>query len=54
MSRDHGLPAVANEAVGGRAAERGAIDIRQHGGDGRGLAVAGDADGMLSKQIPVF
>jgi hypothetical protein len=46
--------AVANEAVGGRAAERhrdrGAIDIRQHGGDSRGLAVAGDEDGYVVEE----
>ena len=48
------FPAVANEAVGGRAAERhrdrGAIDIRQHGGDSRGLAVAGDEDGYVVEE----
>jgi hypothetical protein len=37
-------------ARGRRHRDRGAIDIRQHGVDSRGLAVAGDEDGMLSKR----
>jgi hypothetical protein len=51
---DDGLPAVANEAVGGRAAERhrdrGAIDIRKHGVDSHDLAVAGDEDGYVVEE----
>ena len=35
---------------GRRDRNRGAIDIRQHRVDSRGLAVAGDEDGMFSKR----
>ena len=47
-----GLPDAANEAVAarGRAIAIEPIDIRQHGVDSRGVAVAGEGMGMLSKR----
>ena len=53
---DDGLSAVADEPVGGRddavehRRDRGAVDIRQHGVDGRALAVAGDEDGNVFEE----
>jgi hypothetical protein len=51
------IPDVANEAVGGALPtpprsnrDRDAIDIRQHGVDSRGLAVAGDEDGYVVEE----
>jgi hypothetical protein len=35
-----------------RHRDRGAINIRQHGVDGRGLAVAGDEDGYAVEKRP--
>ena len=37
-------------ARGRRHRDRGAIDIRQHGVDSRGLAVAGDEDGYVVEE----
>jgi hypothetical protein len=51
---DDGLPAVANEAVGGRAASATAIEAQstfgKHSVDSRGLAVAGDEYGYIVEE----
>jgi hypothetical protein len=45
-------PSQMKRLAGARpsATDRGAIDIRQHGGDSRGLAVAGDQDGYVVEE----
>ena len=53
---DDGLSAVADKPVGGcddaveHGRDRGAVDIRQHGVDGRAVAVARDEDGNVLEE----
>jgi hypothetical protein len=53
---DDGLPDVANklrlDRGGARRAPDNRFDIRQHGVDSRGLAVAGDDDGYCCRKRP--